>query len=424
MTRPKCLQAVRGMQDILPEEADRWRHVEDLLAAQLARYGYRELRLPFLERTAVFSRSLGQETDVVTKEMYSFIDRNGESLSLRPEGTAGMVRAVLEQGLIHNQSQRLWYSGPMFRHERPQRGRLRQFHQWGVEAYGFAGPDIDAEQILLCARLWQCLGVSGLCLVINCLGRAESRTVYREALMEYFTAHQADLDEDSRRRLQSNPLRILDSKNPHLAALIDAAPAMPDYLDAQSESHFACLLAILDESGIDYRVNPHLVRGLDYYEGTVFEWQSDALGAQSAVCAGGRYDGLVSRLGGRDTPAVGFALGMERLLALSALAGDADSFHHPPHVYLVSEGERARARAVVLAERLREALPGLRLCLHCGRGTLKRQFRNADRSAAELALLLSDQQSALTVKFLRQSVPQCVLSVETLPDFLASHLGL
>lgn len=428
MTRAKRLQAVRGMRDILPGEADSWRRLEGQLADTLLRYGYRELRLPVLEKTALFARSLGQDTDVVNKEMYSFTDHNGESLTLRPEGTAGAVRAMLEHGLIHNQEQRIWYLGPMFRHERPQKGRQRQFHQLGVEAYGLAGPDIDAEMLALCARLWQQLGVaSRLRLAINCLGTAASRRAYRATLVRYFEAHRARLDEDSLRRLATNPLRILDSSNPALRAVIAGAPGILEYLDPESRDHFNALLQLLEALAIPYHVEPLLMRGLDYYQGPVFEWLSDEPGAQSTICAGGRYDDLITAAGGRDSPALGFAVGLERLLALCHPdTRDADS-PGTPHVYLISDGEDAARAALGLAEQLRDALPGLRALLHCGGGALRRQFKKADKSGAELALVLDSshlEQTTVAVRFLRQKQPQQLLAQEQLRGFLAEHLGL
>ncbi|MDO9372294.1 MAG: histidine--tRNA ligase, partial [Gammaproteobacteria bacterium] len=310
------IQAIRGMNDILPQQTPYWAFVEDRTRTLLTACGYAEIRLPLVEFTELFTRSIGAVTDIVEKEMYTFADRNGDSLTLRPEGTAGCVRAAIEHGLLHNQTQRLWYQGAMFRHERPQKGRYRQFHQIGVETYGFSGPDIDAELILLSARLWRMLGLTGLTLQINSLGTHAARVAYRIELVRYFSTHHHALDEDSQRRLHTNPLRILDSKNPALQALIEGAPRLADHLDEESRVHFAGLCATLDRAGVAYQVNPRLVRGLDYYDRTVFEWVTDRLGAQGTVCAGGRYDTLVEQIGGRPTPAIGFALGMERLVAL------------------------------------------------------------------------------------------------------------
>ncbi len=396
------------MHDVLPETAPAWHALEQALRALAEGYGYEEIRLPSLERTELFVRAVGEVTDIVEKEMYTFTDLSGESLSLRPEGTAGCVRACLENGLLHNQTRRLWYLGPMFRHERPQKGRYRQFHQWGAEAYGFTGPDIDAELILLSARLWRVLGIGGVRLQINSLGTAGARARYRAALVEYLSAHHERLDEDSRRRLHVNPLRILDSKNPELRALLDGAPALADHLDPESQEHFAGLRDLLDTAGLAYEVNPRLVRGLDYYEKTVFEWVTDRLGAQGTVCAGGRYDRLIEQLGGRPTPAAGFALGIERLLAL--LEGGAAPVAAPaPHAYLIVVGETAGRAAPGLAEGLRDELPGLRLCVNCGGGNFKGQFRRADKSGARVALILGEDEvnsGVVGVKYLRDERPQ------------------
>ncbi len=375
------------MKDLLPAESLRWRWMEETAGAVLSAYGYREIRLPIVEHTGLFARSIGTDTDIVEKEMYTFPDRNGDSLTLRPEGTAGCVRAGLEHGLLYNQVQRLWYTGPMFRHERPQKGRYRQFHQIGAEAFGMAGPDIDAEIIALTARLWRALGIEGVRLEINSLGSGAARAAYREALAAYFGRHLASLDEDSRRRLERNPLRILDSKEPGMQPLIAGAPKLVDYLDPGSAEHFRLLRDMLDAAGIAYRVNPTLVRGLDYYGRTVFEWITEALGAQGAICAGGRYDGLVERFGGASTPAVGFAMGLERIAAL--LEARSEPGEGPScDVYLIAVGEDAVRAALPLAESLRDALPGLRLTTHCGGGGFKAQFRRADKSGARIALIL------------------------------------
>ncbi|MBK8163052.1 MAG: histidine--tRNA ligase [Gammaproteobacteria bacterium] len=404
----KGIQAIRGMHDVLPEAAPAWQALEHVLRALAQGYGYEEIRVPLLEKTELFVRTIGEVTDIVEKEMYTFTDLSGESLSLRPEGTAGCVRACIENGLLHNQTRRLWYLGPMFRHERPQKGRYRQFHQWGVEAYGFAGPDIDAELILLSARLWRTLGIDGVRLQINSLGTVAARATYRQALVDYLSRHHDRLDEDSRRRLHTNPLRILDSKNPELRALLDAAPALGDYLDAESKDHFAGLRALLDAAGLAYEVNPRLVRGLDYYEKTVFEWVTDRLGAQGTVCAGGRYDRLIEQLGGRPTQAAGFALGIERLLAL--LEEDAGtSAVQSAHAYLIAVGESAERAAPGFAEALRDELPALRLCVNCGGGNFKSQFRRADKSGARVALILCEDElkgGVVGVKFLRDETPQ------------------
>ena len=409
----KTLQAVRGMNDILPGESSGWQYLEDTLREVVHAYGYQEIRLPLLEQTELFKRSIGEVTDIVEKEMYTFDDRNGDSLTLRPEGTASCVRACMQHGLLHNQVQRLWYAGPMFRHERPQQGRYRQFHQIGIEAFGMAGPDIDAEIIFMSARMWERLGLQGAVLQINSLGTVAARADYRAALVTYLRQHESRLDEDSRRRLDSNPLRILDSKNPDMLSLIEAAPRLPDYLDAESRQHFSELCALLDAAGLAYQVNPRLVRGLDYYTKTVFEWVTDQLGAQGTICAGGRYDGLVEYLGGRPTPAFGFALGLERLLALLQ-AGTADIPLHHPHVYLVLNGLQAVQHGMVFAEHLRTAMPGLRLLTNCGNGSFKSQFKRADRSGAGIALVMGDnevREGTVILKSLRDETEQ-----ETLPQ--------
>ena len=409
------------MHDILPEQTPRWQYVENLLRQVMGAYGYREIRLPIVEKTELFKRSIGEVTDIVEKEMYTFDDRNGDSLTLRPEGTAGCLRACLEHGLLHNQTQRLWYMGQMFRHERPQKGRYRQFHQLGVEAYGMAGPDIDAELILLCRRLWRGLGIDRkLELQINTLGTTEERIAYRAKLVDYFRGHAERLDEDSRRRLETNPLRILDSKNPELAAVISGAPVLMDELNAASREHFRALRQRLDDAGIAYVVNPRLVRGLDYYSRTVFEWVTQALGAQGTVCAGGRYDGLIEQLGGKASTAVGFALGMERLIDLleepERLAAAS-----APHAYLIAVGELAEAKAARVAEQLRDALPGLRLQANCGSGSFKSQFRRADKSGAQMALILGDDEArdqTFSVKPLRTDGAQQTLTEAELMAYL------
>ncbi|MBM4200609.1 MAG: histidine--tRNA ligase [Gammaproteobacteria bacterium] len=420
------IQAIRGMHDILTDRTPVWQRFEAEVRRVMAAYGYGEIRLPIVEKTELFERSIGEVTDIVEKEMYTFSDRNGDSLTLRPEGTAGCLRACLEHGLLHNQVLRLWYGGPMFRHERPQKGRYRQFHQIGVEAYGMPGPDIDAEIILLSRRLWSALNLAGrLELQLNSLGTLEERLKYRAVLVEYFGRYRAVLDEDSLRRLETNPLRILDSKNPQLAALIADAPAFSDFLGEQSRSHFDGLRAMLDAAGLAYTVNPRLVRGLDYYCNTVFEWVTTELGAQGTVCAGGRYDGLVEQLGGRGAAAIGFALGIERLIELmdddpAARAG-AD-----PHVYLIQVGAGAEARGGLLAERLRDALPGLRLVANCGGGSFKSQFKRADRSGATLALILGDDEArvgSIGVKPLRSDGEQLTLEQSELPRHLRDFFG-
>ncbi|HKJ75870.1 MAG TPA: histidine--tRNA ligase [Gammaproteobacteria bacterium] len=422
----KNIQAIRGMNDILPDETPVWRYVEGSLRALMDRYGYSEVRLPIVEKTELFKRSIGEVTDIVEKEMYTFEDKGGDSLTLRPEGTAGCVRAGIENGMLHNQSHRLWYIGPMFRHERPQKGRYRQFHQLGVEVFGMDGPDVDAELILLSARLWQQLGLEGdVTLELNSLGTAEARAAYRQELVEYFSAHEARLDEDSRRRLTTNPLRILDSKNPEMQGLIAGAPALIDHLDAESKAHFDGLLAYLDAAGIAYRINSRLVRGLDYYGKTVFEWVTDRLGAQGTVCAGGRYDGLVEQLGGRATPAVGFAIGLERLVGL-VQEGEVPRHHYLPHAYLIRAGEAAQGPGMALAEWLRDLLPGLRLQVHCGGGSLKSQMKKADRSGGQLALVLGEREvdeGTVAVKYLREEREQETVDREGLLDLLRGYLN-
>jgi histidyl-tRNA synthetase len=414
------IQAIRGMNDILPDATARWQQLETVVRDTLTSYGYSEIRLPILERTELFKRSVGEHTDIVEKEMYTFDDRSGESVSMRPEATAGCVRAALEHGLLHNQRQRLWYCGPMFRYEKPQAGRFRQFHQVDVEALGFEGPDVDLELLLIARRLWRALGIEGLRLELNSLGTPAARARYRDELKRYFAARRDELDEDSVRRLEANPLRILDSKNPSMQSVIAHAPAITDYLDDESAQHFAGLLAGLDAAGVSYRVNPRLVRGLDYYSRTTFEWLTDELGAQGAVCAGGRYDGLVELMGGRPTPAVGWAMGMERTIALMEQTG-VPAPRSEPQVYLILVGEAAERAGPALAEQLRDQVPGLRLTLHAGGGGYKAQFRAADRSGAALALILGDQEVASRragLKPLRGEEPQRDLAWDELPQSL------
>ncbi|MFV1973038.1 MAG: histidine--tRNA ligase [Thiohalobacterales bacterium] len=417
----KTIQAVRGMNDILPDQTAAWQHLEAVLRDVAQAYGYREIRLPIIEKTELFKRSIGEVTDIVEKEMYTFDDRNGESLTLRPEGTAGCVRACMEHGMLHNQVQRLWYTGPMFRHERPQKGRYRQFYQVGVEAFGMEGPDIDAELIFMTARMWRSLGLNDLTLQINSLGTTAARAGYKTALVEYLRGCFGELDADSQRRIDSNPMRILDSKNPAMAAVINGAPVLPDYLDDESRVHFGALCAFLDDAGIVYEVNPRLVRGLDYYSRTVFEWVTGKLGAQGTVCAGGRFDGLVEYLGGRATPAIGFALGLERLIALLQ-ANAVELPAHTPHVYLVLGGTQGVRRGMVFAGELRAMLTGLRLETNCGNGSFKSQFKRADRSGAAIALVIGDDEAAqgqVTLKPLRGEGEQQVLAQQD----IASHLG-
>ncbi len=421
------IQAIRGMNDILPEQTPYWHHLENVWREILPAYGYREIRLPILEKTELFKRSIGEVTDIVEKEMYTFTDRNGDSLTLRPEGTAGCVRAGIEHGLLYNQIQRLWYQGPMFRHERPQKGRYRQFHQLGVEAFGMAGPDIDAELILMSARIFKRIGLADTTVLhINSLGSSESRTRYRKLLVSYFSDHLDDLDEDSRRRLHSNPLRILDSKNPAMQTLVEKAPRLSEHLDKESREHFQQLLAYLDDAGVSYQVNPRLVRGLDYYSKTVFEWVTDQLGAQGTVCAGGRFDSLVSQLGGKATPAAGFAIGMERLVALLMEAEQQQIKVAVPQVYMVIVGEAAEQQGIQIAEQLRSALPELRLQLNCGGGSFKSQLKRADKSGAELALILGENelaQNSITVKPLRGGSEQLMLGREQISGFLETRFS-
>ena len=410
------------MHDILPQDTPVWRHIESVLRGILDGYGYQEIRLPLVEKTELFKRSIGEVTDIVEKEMYTFDDRNGDSLTLRPEGTAGCVRAVIEGSLLRGQIQRLWYQGAMFRHERPQKGRYRQFHQIGVEVYGLGGPDIDAELILMTARLWRQLGLTDIRLQLNSLGDAASRAVYRERLVAYLSQHLDKLDEDSRRRLHSNPLRVLDSKNPDLQELIAAAPQLAEHLDADSLAHFAELRAQLDTAGIHYEINPRLVRGLDYYGRTVFEWVTDRLGAQGTVCAGGRYDGLVEQLGGAPTLAMGFALGLERLVALVQDSGAAVPAL-VPHAYLVLVGEAAQQQGLLLAEQWRNTSPALRLLVNCGAGNFKTQLKRADKSGANVALILGDdemQRQVIGIKALRAEQPQRTASWTALLEGLGA----
>jgi histidyl-tRNA synthetase len=396
----ETIQPVRGMNDVLPDESAAWQRLERIARETFAEYGYREVRLPLLERTELFKRSIGELTDIVEKEMYTFEDRGGESLTLRPEATAGIVRACISNGLLHNQRQKVWCMGPMFRYERPQKGRYRQFHQIDVEALGFPGPDVDAEIILLTARMWRRLGLRGLTLNLNSLGTPESRRDFRVKLVAYFKEHLAELDEDSRRRLDGNPLRILDSKNPALARLIEGAPRLTDHLDAESAVHFARLRSHLDAAGIPYVINPRLVRGLDYYSRTVFEWVTSDLGAQDAVCSGGRYDGLVAQLGGDPVPAVGWALGEERIVELMRLQQLVED-EGRPDVYLVLAGDEADALGLGLAEQLRDAVPGLKVEANCGGGSFKSQLKRADRSGARYAVIVGDDEAARQVAALK-----------------------
>jgi histidyl-tRNA synthetase len=416
------------MNDILPEQTPAWRYLESALASLLDGYGYKEIRLPIVEYTELFARGIGEGTDVVDKEMYTFLDRNEESLTLRPEGTAGCVRAVLEHGLSGGgQVQKLWYAGPMFRYEKPQKGRYRQFHQVGVEIFNLPGPDVDAELIVLTWRLWQKLGLAdAVTLQLNSLGSSEARATYRDALVAYLRERFDQLDEDSQRRLTTNPLRILDSKNAQTQALLADAPSLADYLDEDSRLHFEGVKARLDAVGIRYEINPRLVRGLDYYNRTVIEWVTDKLGAQGTVCAGGRYDGLVGQLGGKPTPGVGFAMGVERLvLLLETLELLPAELNSPADVYLCAFGEAAEVAGLGLAERLRDAIPGLRLLVNAGGGSFKSQFKKADKSGARFALILGEDELAARVvgcKPLRDDAQQQNIGWDALPAHLAACL--
>ncbi|MEO1203748.1 MAG: histidine--tRNA ligase [Pseudomonadota bacterium] len=413
------------MNDILPGVSATWQYLEGVVRDIVQSYGYDEIRLPLLEQTELFKRSIGEVTDIVEKEMYTFEDRGGDSLTLRPEATAGMVRAGISNGLLHNQRQKLWTAGPMFRRERPQRGRYRQFHQFDVEALGYEGPDVDAELIIMSSRIWSRLGISRLTLEINSLGTADARARYRETLVEYFSGVKNQLDTDSIRRLDQNPLRILDSKNPEMQPLIEAAPVMLDYLDQESAEHFAELRVLLDAAGVAYSVNPRLVRGLDYYSRTVFEWVTDALGAQGAVCSGGRYDGLVEKLGGRPTPAIGWAMGIERFVDLYEASGG-EAPVASADVYLVAVGEGALGDAFAMAEELRDRIPGIRVEMNMGGGSFKSQLKRADKSNATFALVLGEQEIAsrsVGVKPLRSGEEQVSVSRDELAEVLAARIG-
>ncbi len=413
------------MNDILPDVAGTWRYLESEVQDIVRSYGYDEIRLPILEYTELFKRSIGEVTDIVEKEMYTFLDRNDESLTLRPEATASVVRAGMTNGLLHNQKQKLWTAGPMFRYEKPQKGRYRQFHQFDVEALGYDGPDVDAELIIMSARMWKRLGIDKIRLEINSLGTPESRAQYREALVEYFAGVKNQLDEDSIRRLAQNPLRILDSKNPDMQDIVQAAPVMLDYLDAESVEHFAGLKALLDAADVKYDVNPRLVRGLDYYSRTVFEWITDALGSQGAVCSGGRYDGLVEKLGGRATPAVGWAMGIERFVALyEACGGRAPPML--PDVYIAALGDGTQARAFALAEELRDGVTGIRVDMNLGGGSFKSQMKRADKSGAEYALILGEQEleeGCIGLKPLRNNEEQESIALDELATVLQEKLS-
>ncbi|MFV9614681.1 MAG: histidine--tRNA ligase [Gammaproteobacteria bacterium] len=415
----KLVKSIRGMHDVLPDDSHRWQAFEAVIRQLMTSYGYKEIRMPLVESTELFCRSIGEVTDIVEKEMYTFEDRNGDKLSLRPEGTASCVRAGIQHGLLYNQVQRLWYNGPMFRHERPQKGRYRQFHQFGVETYGIATPDIDVELILIGARLWKQLGLKGLRLELNTLGSNQARIEYKQVLVEYLEQHRELLDEDSIRRLQINPLRILDSKNPAMKQMLDNAPALMEHLDEESRQQFDKLKASLDAAGVDYSINPRLVRGLDYYCKTVFEWITDELGAQGTVCAGGRYDGLVEQLGGKATSAIGFALGVERILSLLEVqqVKPAESID----VYLVLLGQACEIRGLQLAEQIRDQHSEIKMITHCGGGSIKSQMKKADKSGARIALILAEDElknEQLTVKYLREKKQQSTVSFDQLTKFI------
>ncbi|EMH4138639.1 histidine--tRNA ligase [Serratia nevei] len=422
----KNIQAIRGMNDYLPEETALWQRIEGTLKQVLGSYGYSEIRLPIVEQTPLFKRAIGEVTDVVEKEMYTFEDRNGESLTLRPEGTAGCVRAGIEHGLLYNQEQRLWYIGPMFRYERPQKGRYRQFHQLGAEVFGLQGPDIDAELILLTARWWKALGIAEhVKLELNSIGSLEARANYRDALVAFLEQHVEVLDEDCKRRTYSNPLRVLDSKNPEVQALLNDAPRLSEYLDEESRAHFAGLCELLAQAGIPYTVNERLVRGLDYYNRTVFEWVTTSLGAQGTVCAGGRYDGLVEQLGGRATPAVGFAMGLERLVLLVQAVNPEFKAPSAIDVYVISSGAGTQSAAMQLAEQVRDAAPQLKLMTNYGGGNFKKQITRADKWGARIALILGESEVAaqqVVVKDLR-SGEQETLAQSEVAARLALMLG-
>ncbi|ERK13792.1 MAG: histidine--tRNA ligase [Pantoea sp.] len=412
----KNIQAIRGMNDYLPADTAIWQRIEGTLKQVLASYGFSEIRLPIVEQTPLFSRAIGEVTDVVEKEMYTFEDRNGESLTLRPEGTAGCVRAGIEHGLLYNQEQRLWYMGPMFRYERPQKGRYRQFHQMGAEVFGLQGPDIDAELIMMTARWWKALGIADhVQLELNSIGSLEARANYRDALVAFLEKHKEVLDEDCKRRMYTNPLRVLDSKNPDIQQLLNDAPTLGDFLDEDSRAHFSGLCALLDDAGIKYSINQRLVRGLDYYNRTVFEWVTSALGSQGTVCGGGRYDGLVEQLGGRATPAVGFAMGLERLVLLVQAVNPEFEPTRIVDVYVIASGQGVQSAAMQLAEKLRDADPQLKLMTNFGGGNFKKQFARADKWGARIALVLGEDEVAtgqVVIKDLRTGDQQTLAQSE------------
>ncbi|WP_241647188.1 histidine--tRNA ligase [Rosenbergiella metrosideri] len=423
----KNIQAIRGMNDYLPADTAVWQRIEQSLKQVLAGYGFSEIRLPIVEQTPLFKRAIGEVTDVVEKEMYTFDDRNGESLTLRPEGTAGCVRAGIEHGLLYNQEQRLWYMGPMFRYERPQKGRYRQFYQLGAEVFGLTGPDIDAELIMMTARWWKVLGIADhVELELNSIGSLDARANYREALVAFLEQHKEVLDEDCLRRMYSNPLRVLDSKNPEVQALLNDAPKLHDYLDDESREHFAGVCQFLDDAGITYRINQRLVRGLDYYNRTVFEWVTSSLGAQGTVCAGGRYDGLVEQLGGRATPAVGFAMGLERLVLLvQSVVPDFEPVNKVD-VYVISSGQGVQSAAMQLAETLRDQAPSLKIMTNFGGGNFKKQFARADKNGAKVALVLGEDEVSngqVVIKNLARGEQKLVSSQDVLAELQAALLA-
>lgn len=422
----KIIEPLRGVHDVLPAQIAAWQHLECITRQVFASYGYEEFRVPVIEQTQLFKRSIGDFTDIVEKEMFSFVDQGEDHITLRPEATAGIVRAVISNGLLREGRLRVWCMGPMFRRERPQAGRYRQFHQIDAEAFGFAGPDVDAEIILLSARLLKLLGLRGVKLIVNSLGTPASRAVYRDKLAAYFSGHAACLDEDSKRRLTGNPLRILDSKNPEMQRIIAGAPLLLDSLDAESRQHFESLCVQLRSAGIEYHVQPHLVRGLDYYTRTVFEWTSDALGSQSTVCAGGRYDGLVAQLGGIDTPGVGWAMGQERIVMLLQKQ-NLELLKDRPQIYMVLVGKQAEIPGFKLAEQLRDAWPDLAVQINLGGGSFKTQFKRADKSGAEFALVLGDDEAArgvVALKALRRDLAQEECPVERISERIGVLLGL
>jgi histidyl-tRNA synthetase len=422
----KIIEPLRGVHDVLPAQAAAWQHLERTAREVFAAYGYEEFRVPIIEQTQLFKRSIGDFTDIVEKEMFSFIDQGEDHITLRPEATAGIVRAVISNGMLRENRLRVWCMGPMFRRERPQAGRFRQFHQIDAEAFGFEGPDIDAEIILLSARLLRRLGLTGTKLLVNSLGTPASRAVYRDQLTAYFGAHEAALDEDSKRRLKGNPLRILDSKNPEVQRIVAGAPLLLEALDAESRNHFESLCSQLRSAGIEYHVEPHLVRGLDYYTRTVFEWTTEALGSQSTVCAGGRYDGLVAQLGGAATPGIGWAMGQERIVMLLEKQGLGGA-RQRPQVYLVLVGEGAQSPGLKLAEQLRDAWPALALQINLGGGSFKTQFKRADKSGAQFAIVLGDEEVArgvVAVKALRREAAQEECPIDRISERLGALLGL